>query len=477
MYPLENDRTVDCEHSYDSTIEALFSRHPSFQNVGKSAYKPGLDNMLIMDGLLGHPHRKYHCVHIAGTNGKGSVSNMIAAGLNAQGLKVGLFTSPHILDFRERMRVIENGEHLLISKEEVLSFIQKWQDSFDHIGMSFFEITTAMALDWFAKMEVDFAVIECGLGGRLDSTNIIQPVLSVITNIGKDHCDLLGESLGEIAFEKAGIIKPLTPVVIGEGGEEIDAVFERKVLYTNLPEPSLGGDRNRIFALLHRAEKQRAETAIFQQLQLGQAAILAQCDLRGSYQKKNLQTALCALDILKIFCDKEGLVKEDGQTLEESKEKIQNALIHTAEICGFHGRWERVCEKPEIICDIGHNSHGLAHNFESLKSLIEQGRKLFLIYGSASDKDVEDSGLLLPQDCTLILTEASSQRAMKAEQILEKIGARDNCHIIPEITQAIDFARASAQENDLIYIGGSTYVVSDAIKYFINQGIYRNFAD
>ena len=243
------------EDRYSQMLNALFQRFPSFQKVGAGAYKPGIGNMEFIDQLLGHPHRNYKVIHVAGTNGKGSVSNMLASVLAAQGLKVGLYTSPHILDFRERIRVVRCGGTALIPKQDVWDFIQKWNDTFDHLDMSFFEITTAMALDWFAGQKVDYVVLETGLGGRLDSTNIVNPVLSVITNIGLDHCDLLGDTLPEIAFEKAGIIKPCVPVVVGESHPETDSVFERKVLYTNLPEPSFMGSRTAIMSLLTFADK------------------------------------------------------------------------------------------------------------------------------------------------------------------------------------------------------------------------------
>ena len=226
------------ETAYQEMLQKLFHRFPSFQKAGASAYKPGIANMEFFDQLAGHPHRSYKIIHVAGTNGKGSVSNMLASILGASGLKTGLYTSPHILDFRERMRIISpDGTLEYVSKEYVWDFVQKWGETFDHLDLSFFEITTMMALCWFADMKVDAVVLETGLGGRLDSTNIVTPVLSVITNIGLDHCDLLGNTLEEIAFEKAGIIKPSVNVVVGESRAETDAVFERKVLYTNLPEP------------------------------------------------------------------------------------------------------------------------------------------------------------------------------------------------------------------------------------------------
>ena len=249
------------EKAYDEMIGKLFVRFPSFQKTGASAYKPGIGNMEFFDQLAGHPHRQYKTIHIAGTNGKGSVSNMLASVLAAQGLKVGLYTSPHIVDFRERMRTIVPSEEVngsvnhLVSKQYVWDFLCQWREVFDHLDLSFFEITTMMALQWFADEKVDCVVLETGLGGRLDSTNIVTPVLSVITNIGLDHCDMLGETLPEIAFEKAGIIKPRVPVVIGETHPETAPVFERKVLYTNLPEPSFMGSRTAIMSLLTFADQ------------------------------------------------------------------------------------------------------------------------------------------------------------------------------------------------------------------------------
>jgi dihydrofolate synthase/folylpolyglutamate synthase len=281
------------EENYQEMIQRLFKRFPSFQKSGASAYKPGIANMEFADQLMGHPHRKYKIIHVAGTNGKGSVSNMLTSVLASSGKKVGLYTSPHILDFRERMRVVQEGQPpMLISRQEVWDFVQKWQDTFDHIDMSFFEITTMMALDWFAAQQVDVVVLETGLGGRLDSTNIVSPALCVITNIGLDHCDMLGETLPEIAFEKAGIIKPNVPVVVGESHPDIDAVFERKVLYTNLPEPIFMGNRTAMMSLLVFADK------VSPSLWDDRDEILAGMDLRGDYQRKNLRTVLAALDVI-----------------------------------------------------------------------------------------------------------------------------------------------------------------------------------
>ena len=447
------------EKAYDEMIGKLFVRFPSFQKTGASAYKPGIGNMEFFDQLAGHPHRQYKTIHIAGTNGKGSVSNMLASVLAAQGLKVGLYTSPHILDFRERIRVVSGDEPFrLISKEEVWSFVMQWQETFDHLDMSFFEITTSMALTWFARQEVDVVVLETGLGGRLDSTNIVNPVLSVITNIGLDHCDMLGETLPEIAFEKAGIIKPKVPVVIGESHPETDAVFERKVLYTNLPEPSFMGSRTAIMSLLTFADKVEPE------LWAQHEDILQKMDLQGEYQRKNLRTVLAALDVLGAKGD-----------------FVRDALIRTAERTGFRGRWEKLSDNPYVICDIGHNEHGLKYNFAHLERMKSEGRctDLIMVYGSVADKDVDSVIHLMPKDAIYVFTQAQGKRALPAENIRDRYltfceensRSIDRVHCAGTVVEAMNLAyeiaagivAADADARPLIYVGGSTYVVSEAV--------------
>ena len=412
------------EEAYQELVGRLFSRFPSFQKVGAGAYKPGIANMEFADQLMGHPHRQYKIIHVAGTNGKGSVSNMLTSVLASCGHKVGLYTSPHILDFRERIRVVSqtspaiqgNPCHVkpgeaegpvkesisrLISKEYIWDFVHQWQDTFDHLDMSFFEITTLLALNWFASENVDVVVLETGLGGRLDSTNIVTPVLSVITNIGLDHCDMLGETLPEIAFEKAGIIKPCVPVVVGESGPEIDSVFERKVLYTNLAEPEFMGDRARIMSLLTFADK--VQPTLWDRHE----EILAAMDLQGEYQHRNLRTVLAALDVLDgIESILTGKVREapgnSGVPAAFSDQKCtrcMDALVRTAARTDFHGRWEKLSDNPYTICDIGHNEHGLKYNFAQLTRMMDSGKfsRLILVYGSVADKDVDAVLHLLPE--------------------------------------------------------------------------------
>lgn len=506
--------------AYAAMIDKLFVRFPSFQKVGNQAYKPGIDNMLFFDQLAGHPHRKYETVHVAGTNGKGSVCNIIASVLAASGLKTGLYTSPHILDFRERMRILDgrkgSARAEYIGKEAVWDFVRKWSETFEHLDLSFFEITTMMAFDWFASQDVDIAVIETGLGGRFDSTNIISPVVSVITNIGLDHCDMLGNTLGEIAFEKAGIIKPKTPAVIGESNPETDPVFERKVLYTNLPEPEYMGNTGQIMSLLTFAD--RTEPSLWH----SKAMILKSMDLQGEYQEKNLRTVLATLDelasertaslhpVLKPLSEMLARARNSDNDPAENPQNaspIEYAIEHTASRLDFHGRWERLCTSPDVIADIGHNAHGLKYNFAQIEHLLDAGKysDVIIIYGIVADKDLDAVFPLMPKNANYIFTNASGKRALPASELLERylsfmsasengterktdaapassvrhLNARTavNAESAETVSDAVakafalagKFVASDPESKPLIYIGGSTFIVSEAISAIKNR--------
>ncbi len=472
----EKDRFF--EEKYELLIAELFQRFPSFQNVGAGAYKPGIDNIMMFDSLLGHPHVKYPTIHIAGTNGKGSVSSMLSSVCAASGMKVGLYTSPHILDFRERMRIIDGRRNVsenetetgsgnnaggncgsnveYIPKQAVWDFVQQWRETMDHLDLSFFEITTMVALQWFATQEVDIAVIETGLGGRLDSTNIITPVLSVITNIGFDHCDMLGGTLPEIAFEKAGIIKPVVRAVVGESDPQTDEIFRRKMLYTNIDDPKYYGNRDEIMSLLTFADKTQPR------LWDRRDEILRDMDLQGEYQLRNLRTTLACIDVLRTV---------NRQIAECPDEQIVDAIEHTALTTDFHGRWEKLCDTPYIIADIGHNSHGLKYNFAQLGEMMATGKfsRLCIIYATIRDKDVDKIMELMPHDAQIFFVTPSNKRAMPAEEIMShyvKAGgnpANARCETLSGALFAI-----SSMDDALVFIGGSAYLVSEAVPLVKN---------
>ncbi len=427
----ENTEYEDSE--YSELTERLFKRFPSYQVIGGKAYHPGLENMREIDARLGHPHRRYRTVHVAGTNGKGSVSNMIAAALSAMGFRVGLYTSPHLLDFRERARIVGQG---LVTQREVLDFCKKWWPAFDELDLSFFEITTALAFNWFAEERVDFAVIETGLGGRLDSTNVISPELSVITNIGLDHCNILGDTLGKIAAEKAGIIKDGTAAVIGESGPESDIVFRAKAATT-------GSD-------IFFADRDFG----FQESFL--SALSDGLDLRGCYQRKNLATALAALTVLHRL----GVTPKSA-----SSPAVLDALRHTAALTGFRGRWEKVCDSPLTIADIGHNLHGLKYNFAQLEQMVgKDGYELIMVYGSVSDKDYRSVIRAIPRCAKVIFTNAAGSRALPADDA--RAAYEGDAEVSHTVAEAVAMARnlSGLCRKPLIYIGGSSYVVSEALR-------------
>ena len=445
------------EEQYQSMLQELFRRFPSFQQAGTAAYKPGIENMLVFDQLTGHPHRKFKVIHVAGTNGKGSVSSMLTSVLSASGIRTGLFTSPHILDFRERARIVQGDSLEYITKDFIWDFCQRWHDTFDHLDLSLFEISTMMAFEWFASEGVEVAVVETGLGGRFDSTNIVTPVLSVITNIALDHCNILGDTLPEIAFEKAGIIKPCVPVVLGESDRQIDAVFERKVLYTNLSEVKFKGDRNAIMSLLTYADK------VAPSMWDKHEEILAAMDLQGACQRHNLRTVLAALDVLDVEFD---------------RSCVADAIEHTAARTDFHGRWERIMVDPTIICDIGHNEHGLRLNMKKLSDMLNGGEcgGLVIVYGIMSDKDFDSIAHLLPEKAHYVFTSASGPRALPAEELAKRYAAYCLDAGVPCASYQVEqgpaeamrlaLEAASGMREPLVYVGGSTYVVAEIMRLF-----------
>lgn len=407
--------------AYNSLVEDIFRRFPSVQKDGftSGAYKPGLDRMLSFDRFLGYPSRQFKSIHIAGTNGKGSVANLVASALQSCGLSVGLFTSPHILDFRERIRV--NGK---IPMEYVFKQLTSWMPWIVENDLSFFEITTGLAFKYFADSGVDYAVIETGLGGRLDSTNILEkPELTVITSIGFDHMALLGDTLPKIAAEKAGIFKEGVPALIGEALPETRPVFESKA----------NG-----FCPLYFAEEM--DPPFWDRRE----EILSQMDLAAEVQRQNLRTVLSALDILGIH-DK----------------RVLDGIIHAAHNMDFHGRWERLQRQPLVIADIGHNAHALRHNFSQLQAM---NRPLIIVYGIMADKDLEAIIPLMPRSATYIFTTPDTPRALPAQEIANIFGAPAT--VIDNVPEAVRKAIELATPDTIIYIGGSTFVVSEALPLF-----------
>ena len=400
---------------YNRLLEELYNRHPSVQNTGftAGAYKPGLAGMERFDAALGHPARQFRSIHVAGTNGKGSVSSMLAAALSATGLRVGLYTSPHLVDFRERIKLVEPDGWSMIPREEVFRFLTENELE----GLSFFEITTGLAFWWFAAQQVDVAVIEVGLGGRLDSTNILTPELAVVTSIGLDHCALLGNTRGAIAAEKAGIFKPGVPALCGQRDDETAPVFEARA--SEVPCP------------LFFAEDFDVE--------------LFDTDLTGPCQAANLRTALAALELLGVEPDRE-------------------ALAHTAARTGLRGRWERLCENPEVICDIGHNPPALEINFRRLR---ESGRPLLIVFGIMADKDLDGIKPLLPRDARYFLVAPKGERALPADRLAARLEGFD-CTVCGDVKDGVRQALEAARSTPgcLLYIGGSNFVVAEAVGLF-----------
>ena len=435
--------------TYQEAVEYLYTQTPLFQNVGQEAYKEGLYNTVTIDRHLGCPHKLYKTIHVAGTNGKGSVSHTLAAILQASGYKTGLYTSPHLTDFRERIRV--NGKP--VAPEFVVKFIERNREFLEPLHPSFFEVTTAMAFSWFAEQEVDVAVIETGLGGRLDCTNIIKPVISIITNIGYDHMKFLGDTLPGIAFEKAGIIKKNVPVVIGEHTPETRAVFERKAEEVNTRIVFAQDNCKIISYKYHNPSKVVYETAAYPALESG---------LAGLCQEKNANTILTALDEL----------KKKKFNIPESA--VRKGFKNVCRMTGLRGRWQIVSKKPDIICDTGHNSHGLKYIAQQLEELSSKPGfgQLRIVMGMVNDKDITDVLALMPRNALYYFTQASVKRALDASTLRDmarQVGLTGR--VYRTVAQAVDMARREASPEDLIFVGGSTFVVADLLSmpdFFIN---------
>lgn len=423
--------------NYQETIEYLFNSTPVFEKVGAKAYKPGLQTTETLDKHFGHPHRQFKSIHVAGTNGKGSCSHTLAAILQSEGYKVGLFTSPHLVDFRERIRV--NGE--CISEQYIIDFVEKERRFFEPLHPSFFELTTALAFKYFAEQKVDIAIIEVGLGGRLDCTNIITPILSIITNISKDHTQFLGNTLADIAGEKAGIIKPEVPVIIGEDLPETRPVFQQKAQKENSPI-IFAQDEN-------QQEVQKAEHINGKMEYTTRTWGKLTGELCGDYQAKNMNTILNAVKYLT-------LVKNKGTS-------IKYGISHVTELTGLMGRWQKIQDKPLVICDTGHNVGGWQYLAPQIKA--QACRQLRIVFGMVDDKDVTTVMKMLPKDAIYYWTQATTKRAIKVEKIAElgtSLGLNGN--VYPSVNKAFKAAQADAAEDDFIFVGGSSYIVADFLS-------------
>lgn len=426
--------------TYNEATTYLFNSAPLFQNIGAGAYKEGLSNTNALDSRYGHPHCSYRTIHVGGTNGKGSVSHTLAAILQCAGYKVGLYTSPHLADFRERIRV--NGQ--MIPEQRVIDFVTEEKAFFEPLHPSFFELATALAFLYFKEEKVDVAVIEVGLGGRLDCTNIISPDLSVITNISKDHVQFLGDTPTQIAKEKAGIIKPETPVVIGETNKNFEV---RNVFITKSKE---------VGTSIKFADEESEILHSFAQPQGGRKYQTRNWgvfngELGGDCQEKNTATILCAV-----------------QTLIEQGYNIKDKHVHEgiAKVCsltGLMGRWQRLGNEPLAICDTGHNIGGMQYIVEQLASTPHE--KLHFVIGMVNDKDIDSVLGILPKDAEYYFTQASVQRALPAESLAIKAGKVGlKGVVITDVKEAYRKARQNATKDDLIFVGGSTFVVADLLK-------------
>lgn len=434
---MESEKTTD---RYQEALDFLFSQLPMFSRVGAAAYKPGLDTSLAIDTYFDHPHRRFKSIHVGGTNGKGSTSHMLAAILQAQGYKVGLYTSPHLVDFRERMRV--DGD--MIPREKVVEFVEKWK-SCDYEGHpSFFELTMMMAFNWFAEENVDYAVIEVGMGGRLDSTNIITPEMCVITNISNDHTQFLGDTLPKIAVEKAGIMKTGIPVVVGEAEGEIREVFEKRSREVGC-HVVFAEDTPRLLSISEDPEGGWRCTS---------AEGSYSSPLAGDYQKRNLETVLHAVDTM----------RECG--IEVSDSSVREGIANVERLTGLKGRWTVLSHSPLTIADTGHNIAGITYNMGQLRRLRDSrhGSRLRIVIGFVADKAIDKILPLLPADAEYYITNAQIPRALPGEKLKGRfIEAGLDGTVYPCVKDAYDAALKASSPDDILFIGGSTFIVADLL--------------
>ncbi len=407
------------KYTYQESTKWLYETLPMFTKIGKIAYNPGLENITKMVSLLNNPQDKYKTIHVAGTNGKGSVSHMLASVLQEQGYKVGLFTSPHLISFTERIRV----KGVECQQDFVVNFIEKHKEYAQMQKLSFFEFTTAMAFEYFKEKKVDYAVIEVGLGGRLDATNIITPILSVINNIHFDHQDILGNTIEKIAFEKGGIIKPFIPVVLGE-----------MLVEANVALKKIAKEKNaRIFEYQNQLNENNY-----------------QLDLKGLYQQKNIKTVLTALNVL---------VNE--LNIKISEEAIKQGLLHVVKNTGLRGRWEELGENPKIICDTAHNTDGITQIVEQIKQ--QKFNNLHLVLGFLKDKDFKKIIELFPKNATYYFCEPNSERKLTVDEIKKIVNNRLNATYHKTPKEALEKAKNNANSLDFIYVGGSNFIVSEIL--------------
>ena len=425
---------------YQKTLQYLLEQLPMYQRQGKAAYRADLDNALEMDSYFGHPHRQYRTIHVGGTNGKGSVSHLLASILQSAGYRTGLYTSPHLVDFRERIRV--NGEK--IPEEDVVQFVENHGDMLEKLHPSFFEMTMGMAFEHFAREKVDVAVVEVGMGGRLDSTNIISPDLTIITNIGLDHTMFLGDTLEAIAREKAGIIKTGVPVVVGRYQAETADVFREKAREVNAPLMFAG----EVFDLVESAVQANEQLITVVSDRVTETFALP---LTGAAQQENLTTVLAAT-----------------RQLHNLNYTISDAVVHhgieeVVKQTGLQGRWQKISDHPLVICDTAHNTDGLRQVMNQIKE--GDYGQVHIVWGMVNDKDVKEILNLLPGGAFFYFTQASIPRALDAKELYRaarKIGLKGE--VFTSVEKAVDAAKKNASDNDLIFIGGSTFVVAEALE-------------